>query len=518
MKRFLLLLPPSIVLATLLTLVVFNIFFKSPRSGALVTPITAFAAQSDTVTVDFARQTATGSPLVFGGAHAPNLDHQDAWDALKDAGVTMIRRDFFLEYEVPANSTLEEYKNNVHDVQNPDTWNRSADWTNITVTNQIYENAKKRGVQVLAILSYAPKWLTYSGNQYGVPKDWNVYEDIVKKSYRLHRPYLDMVEIWNEPDIEMFLDLTGSGLSRKEAYSLIFEHAVNAIKSVDKEIGDGKKVLILAPAAALPDNTDILDYLLSKPISKYIDGVSVHSYERDEPSWATYAKVMKKYGKDKLPIYVTEWNKTSEYIKNSGYISADTAIPFTAKKLVQFLKYGIAGANYYSTTYFDPNSPSKYTNAFGFYTRPNNKTELLPQGKTWHLLSRSLALGAGISRIYDINQPDTVEAIGFTNSASEKGLALVNEATVGITVGVSLKNVKIPKNATAKLYIASGSDDPKTPFCTQDVTTALSNPTFGVNVPPQSVVGILFTPPKLTFNTLLRVLGISTTRDCLPGL
>jgi hypothetical protein len=299
---------------------------------------------------------------------------------------------------------------------------------------------------------------------------------------------------------------------------MIFEHIVNDIKSVDAEIGDGKKIPILAPAASLPQNTEIIDYLLSKPISKYIDGISVHSYNKDEPSWAKFLAVMKKYGKEKLPIYVTEWNKTAEYNKGNEFLTTNSAISYTGKKLIQFLKYGIAGANYYSTTNFVPNSQSKYENIFGFYKRINNQSQLLPQGKTWQLLSQTLALGKGASQIYDTSQSDKMEAMGFVNLNTDSGLVISNESKNNVTTSITLQNINIHKHSTAKLYIASGSQDPKTSYCTQDVAADLSNPSFSINIPSQSVVGITFDPPKLSFNSLLRVLGISTSVECLIGL
>jgi hypothetical protein len=81
-----------------------------------------------------------------------------------------------------------------------------------------------------------------------------------------------------------------------------------------------------------------------------------------------------------------------------------------------------------------------------------------------------------------------------------------------------LQNIKFPKNTSAKLYIASNTNDAKTAFCTQDALTDLSNPSFFVTVPAQSVVGIVFTKPKLALvESFLRVLGVSTSRDCLVG-
>lgn len=50
------------------------------------------------LTVNFTKPISTGSPLIFGGAHTPPLDQIDAWNKIVDAGVTMIRRDFFMEY------------------------------------------------------------------------------------------------------------------------------------------------------------------------------------------------------------------------------------------------------------------------------------------------------------------------------------------------------------------------------------------------------------------------------------
>lgn len=509
--------PLIIILVCIAVLVSLKILIKpnsSSNSTSVIRSLIAAGLTSNTVTVDFNNQVATGSPLIFGGAHAPNLEHQDAWNLLASAGVTMIRRDFFIESEVPSNITLDDYKNNKNNVQDPSNWNKSV----INDTNSLYKNAQERGLKVMGIVSYAPAWLTYTGKDTGVPKDWQVYEDVVKKLYRLHRPYLDMVEIWNEPNIQEFLDTAGSGLTRAQAYELIFEHAVNAIKSVDAEVNDGRSIPILAPAASNPNNTEIIDYLLSQPISKYIDGVSVHSYGKDEPSWSIYLDVMKKYGRGNLPIYVTEWNKTSDYIKGNEFVTGNVAIPFTGQKLIEFLKGGITGANYFSTTYYNFASQSKYSNSFGFYQLLNGKSQLLPQGRTWQILSKSLSLGVGPSRIYDTNSPDTVDAVGFTNSNSNQGLAIVNQAKAAITINISLENLKIPANSTAKLFIASAADDPKIPFCTEDSTSNLVNPIFSVNIPPESVVGILFSPPKLTFNSLLRVLGVSTSQNCLPGL
>jgi len=485
-----------------------------PRALARVGQVYDIGA-AEPLGIDYSRNIALGSPLVFGGSSTPVLGHVDSWNLLKDTGVTMMRNDFHMQNNLPTNITLNDYINNVNDVQNPNTWNQS----NINYTGGTFRYSKDRGMKVIGIVDYSPAWLTHSNTTIGVPRNWDVFEDIVKKNYRLYRPYMDMIEIWNEPDINWFLNLSGSGLTRKEAYLQIFQHAVTAIKSVDAEIADGREIPILAPAAASPKNIDIIDHLLSNPISEHVDGVSVHSYDTEEPSWRYYLDVMKKYGKGNLPIYITEWNKTSQYIRNSAYVSGVEAIPFTGKKLLQFMKSGIAGANYFSTTRFDPNSSNMYVNSFGFFTWSNYVSTLLPHGKTWQLLSKSLALGAGTSTVHRVFQPAKIEAMGFTNAGSEPGVAMVNSTSEDLNVRVSMQNLKIPKSSVGKVYVASGINDAKVPYCTEDTSVDVSNPSFFVTVPAKSVVGVVFTKPKLVFvNTLLRILGVSTSvEDCLVG-
>ncbi len=199
------------------------------------------------VSIDYAKQIATGSPLVFGGAHNPNVEHQDAWNKIAYVGVTNIRKDFFIEDLIPANISLQDYKNNKNNIQDVRNWNQ----TKINEKISLFKNAKERNLKVIAIVSYAPKWLTYSGKIYGVPSDWDIYEDLVKKTYLLFRDYVDYLEIWNEPNYPAFMDVQKSGLSREEAYYLIFKHAVNAIRSVDNQIKDNKQVILAASSINL---------------------------------------------------------------------------------------------------------------------------------------------------------------------------------------------------------------------------------------------------------------------------
>ena len=129
MKRLL----PLITLSLIYVFVLLQLNINILKRKSQIT--VASAAGSNNIVINFANQIATGSPLVFGGAHAPNLDHQDAWDLIANAGVTMIRRDFFIENELPKDITLDDYINNKNNIQNPDNWNK----TNIIKTNNLYQ-------------------------------------------------------------------------------------------------------------------------------------------------------------------------------------------------------------------------------------------------------------------------------------------------------------------------------------------------------------------------------------------
>lgn len=470
------------------------------------------AAETNTISVDFGKQIATGSPLIFGGAHAPYISNQDAWDLLVNVGVTMIRRDFFIESELPQNITLEAYKNNVNNVQNPDNWN----WPAINNTLDIYRNAQDRGMKVMGILSYAPKWLTYSGTDHGVPKDWDVYRDIVKKLYTIHRPFLDYIEIWNEPDFNTFLNINNSNLSRDAAYNLIFDNAVRAIKEVDAEMNDGKHVQIGGPTISYTTGGAFADAVLkSSSVKNSINFFSYHNYGQPEPSWNSYKPVLQKNNLAKLPIFITEWNDSSDDKFASPYVTTDLAIPYTAGKLIDFLNMGIGGANYFSTTYNDQSKPNTVFGSFGIYRQKNGKSYLLPQGKTWRLLSKSMGLGAGASKVVNAFSNSDLNSAGFINSHNQRGVAAVNSTNNLELVQVNAANVNIFGKATVKIFEASADEDGGTATCTNEVNVSNRTMSFKILVPPQSVVGLLITPPELSLARFMRVLGANTSSNCI---
>lgn len=466
-------------------------------------PIDTFFDDSFDVTIDFAHQIATGSPLIFGGVHAPENNQQDAWDKIQNVGVTNIRYGLNMEQEIPSNISLQDYRNNINDIQNPSKWNTKT----INSRNDTFFNAKKRSMKVIGILIYSPSWLSYSGTQYGVPKDWIIFEDLVKKIYKIHRNYLDYIEIWNEPDLKSFLDLTNSNMTKEDAYLHIFYYASHAIREVDTEINDGKTIPIGAPAISNTINASFLETILNNPsYSQNIDFISYHNYVNSEPSWNNYLNILNKYNKSQLPIFLTEWNFQGTPIENQLYRSSDLAISYTGNKLIDFLKGGLMDANYYLMA--DINRPKyPYDNpSFAFYTWNGNETVLLPQAKTWMLLSKTLGLGKDMSKIYETINSADIDSVGFINSSGQKGLAIVNDSDGTKVINVTINNV-IMKNSLfsridAKLYIADKDHGGATLVEESQLHPKRDQASFAISIPSRSVVGIILEENSSVWNVL----------------
>jgi len=442
--------------------------------------------------INYAKPTATGSPLIFGGSHMPPVEHQDAWNQLQEVGVTSVREDLAMNWMV-RNTTLEDYKNDVNDIQNIDKWN-TVDLKNI---NRKFLEAKKRGIKTIGIVDYIPPWLGANSTEFGVPKDWGVFEDLVKKTYSYHRNALDYVEIWNEPNWTPFLVVTNSGMDRQSAYAQIYYHAAKAIREVDKEANDGKVIPIGGPANSEPRGTSLLETVIqNKETRSMLNFASYHNYDTPEPSWANYKALLKKYHMDNFPLFITEWNIDGENGKNNPNKTSDQAILFTGNKLVDFLKMGLTGANYFSLQQIKDGS--QY---LGFYRWKNGKAELLPQGKSWRLLSKQMGLGNGKSYIYspEKNYMD-FNSLGFTNAAGNDGIVIINNNTSGSLINVQLQNLHKGNYLKASVYFASASNDTKKPVYEGLVKGDGQSFQFSYFVPAETIMGVVFTPDKEWFD------------------
>lgn len=446
-------------------------------------------SDSATLTSNYSQVVSTSTPLLFGGAQVPDVNSEQAWELIDKAGVTSVRKDFFLEYSLPNNITLADYISNKNDVSNPARWKTQF----IDTTNASFKEAKKRGMKTIGIVSYAPYWLTHNGKQHGVPTNWDVYEDIVKKLYRIHRDDLDYIELWNEPSYRIFLQPEGSGLSREQAYLEIFKHASKAIREVDAEINDGKRIMIGGPVDHKSDNLVMLEELLKDTTSRSnLDFISFHHYDVNPPYVKPWRDLLAKYGSDNLPIFLTEWNFNSDVKVNHPELTANAAIPYTGKMLISFLKDGISAANYYSLFALDRQSKTSGHGYLAFYENANGKVKLLPQGKTWQLLSNTMGLGSGNATIVNTDTSYDVSSTGFINSKGEHGLVVSNTSKSAKQITVNLTDLPFTNYIRVDSYLAAGTNDAEALLSSTVLPINNGNVSYTLLVPEESVVGVIF--------------------------
>jgi hypothetical protein len=455
-----------------------NILFE----GGKVLGITSDEA---TVTVDFSKQTTIGSPLIFGGAHAPR--HAKAWDELEEAGLTVVRADYALGWFIPKNITLEQYKQNVNGVQDPKNWNQ----TELNKLKATFQETKKRNMKTMGILDYSVSWLTTSGTDFGPAKDWAVYEDLVEKSYRLFRSNTDYLEIWNEPDMDVFMNTKNSSYTKQSAYYEIVKHAVPVIRRVDAEINDGKKIKIGIGVTAMPTRTYIFEEVLKdKSLHNQIDFVSYHNYEHiREPSNVPIKTVLKKYGLERVPIFLTEWSHTTKIKQTDPYILTDQGIPYTGSKFIDFLNMGLGGANYFSLQPLLPESPRGDEGNLGIYSATDDAVTMLPMVKTWQLMSNTLGLGNGESKVYLVDSG--VEKVSaWRNSNQVYGVVVANGGFSAKEFSFTLKNFPYKGDLLLTAYVASKDHNGKEAMGTTIIKAADNSSEFKAVAPANSVVGI----------------------------
>jgi len=456
--------PPPFKLAALILIVVFALSIKLIndrdkylKGGNIIYDAEqVLGAQAETaeLTVDYSKKIANGHPEVFGGAHGPSLQHPDAWDMLSDIGVTSLKRDINLQYEPPLKSNLKEYLLNNYGKDNTSNFN----WQRINETKKIFQNAKDRGMKTVAVTAYMPTWLSLNGKSSGIASDWLIYEDIIRKIYKIHRPNLDYFEISNEPDLRSFLDPAGSDLSPQKAYLELFLHTSRAVRQVDKEANDGKRTLIGGGITSEPNQPSYLEALLADDEARsYLSFTSYHTYGHPEPTSTRTKEILKKYNMESLPIHITEWNKSSITNKYNDFHTTDLAIAYTGSQLIEFLNNGYAGANYFTMSHNDVKRPNTVFSVYGIYQMVNNTIKAFPQTKTWTVLSKMSNLGKGSSTIYQTTYEQNVkiDVLAFKNVDGKYGLAISNPTNISYTLNVNLNNIMASNRTKLTAYEAS---------------------------------------------------------------
>ncbi|MEW5297227.1 MAG: hypothetical protein WDW36_000451 [Sanguina aurantia] len=410
------------------------------------------------ISASFSTQIATGHAQTFGEqVTPPGFSTQ-----VMSQGFTF-ERIVVNAYAFPRSSiTLQQYINNTNDVQNATRWN--------------YAQLSKM-----------------DGTHTGVPKDWNVWMDIVQKiclALKTHSA-LRYIEIWNEPDGNLFLTIANSPYtSNIAAYLDIYYYTVKAIRA------SGLVVKIGGPAGTGPTNTlHTVDAMLGNAsISSDIDFVSYHHYDGDSGadvlSVALYAALAAQHGRPGLPVYVTEWNFSfTKWVDATGVTDA---ISYVGRRLTAFLTSGAAGACIFNLA-APANALNEQDGEAGLFYNQS----FTPKVQTFRLMSLILGLGAGDSQVVQSNFTGITSSLAALNNASQPVLVLTNEGSGPANLTISLTG--LPPNTTYAVAVWEASATNPTNAMRASFP-ASTNSSGGLGSLPcitlgrKSVVGLLFVP------------------------
>jgi hypothetical protein len=443
---------------------------------------TVLASPLPSINIDFGNQTAVGSPLIFGGTQVPD-DPLAVNLETNSAGMTFSRQDFFFESFVPK-STVENYKNNIGNIKDINTWDvGSMDY----IANGM-KRAKSNNMNLMAIIDYAPSWLTYSGTQYGVPKDWTIWQDIVEKTITQFKNKnsvnIDYYEIWNEPGI-YFLDTTGSGMTSDQAYIEIYYYTWQAIKAVDPNAKIGGPAQYQPLAASLT-----LDAMLQdNRIKDKIDFVSYHFYDDlhsylvgTNPSSNLIKNILLKYNKTNIPIILSEYNASC--CGRGRLYDASKAPAYFANKFVELLDNGLLAAAMYNAR------GSCDIQGGCFYQSINAGPVLRAESSVFRLASIDLGIGSGPSKIFSNTTSEPLKSVAGINSSGNYFVMAVNENQDATSSSVLISNMNFNGQAKLDYYIAGPGNDAISIENTQNQQIVNSSLSFNLSIPAWSAVGI----------------------------
>ncbi|WP_405058017.1 AbfB domain-containing protein [Kribbella sp. NBC_01505] len=480
--------PTRLLAAALTTALAAVLAATGLQTTADAVPRSTTATTAASLTADFSVDKGSGYAEVFGsGINVPALTDTAKIDTLHQAGTRFIRGDAYLQQILPRNITIDTYLKGigtVGSVADPDTW----DWSKYAWVDEHHQ----RGTKTVLILSYLIDWLGYNGSDYSMPNGeagFRVYEDVIKKIYQRFRGKVDLVEVWNEPDLGGFLDLRGSPYNhddqrdRARAYSKIYLSAYGAIRSIDKDIPIG------GPVASNPSiGAQWVDQLLADPALKdKFDFVSYHDYNqytqyRDE-SVETLRQHAAAAGRPNMPVYVTEWNYSAAYAQVPMNASDARNLSYSALRMTNLYKQRAAGANV-----FADNDEAIEPNFFGVHSNG-----MLPaRARAYQLLSRDLGLGDGVSKLRQVSAPPNPSTgFGAATTASGDNVSwVVNDTAQPLEVDLRLTGLATNGATVANLFEASPNQNPVTPKSSIPVTVAGGATRVALSVPPYSVSGV----------------------------
>lgn len=198
------------------------------------------------------------------------------------------------------------------------TWDSGVIWPQINPQKGVYnwswidrdvEQAQLHHAKFLFTLGQTPTWASSDPTSHGVygggfnmpPSKISFWDDFIRAVVTRFKGRIEAYEIWNEPDIPDFYDDTPASLAKLE------QAAAPLIHSIDP------KALVAIPPMSGGNSLSALGWLdayLAAGGGKGCDVMAYHFYnypaEQDIPAMSAFKVILKKYGLERKPIWITE--------------------------------------------------------------------------------------------------------------------------------------------------------------------------------------------------------------------
>jgi hypothetical protein len=406
---------------------------------------------------------------------------------LADSGDTMVRWAYNIYWADSINQVVPATTNSAYEaamsagcpsgsVCDPNTWA----WGDDSEAQTVFQEANGSGFTTMTIMGDTTPWNSVNGTNTGLPTDWTVYEDMVKKIVQHYSSLFATayIEVWNEPDL---IPISPSD------YATVYYHTAHAIRSLNAFVQIG------GPVTSSPNNTYV-DAIMNNPSipRSWVNFISFHNYNGvvgpEDTSVMNYARSFQA----NEPIFLTEWNADGS-CQSSLDANDPVTVAYDGARLINILSANYNGATHHTFEIFGRTGLCSVWDTTGSY--------LLSRMRAPLLLSKKMGLGAGNSSIKQVSMSGVTTAVVAVNSAGNPITAVANYSGASITVAVNFTGLGQSGTANLQTYLADfGNNTAQSPIENMNATVSGGSLSQSITLTPYSVAGIIlsYLPPTLT--------------------
>ena len=430
-------------------------------------------AQNYHFSVDFEKQTGTGSPYVFGATQPRGLS-DDQWDQLKEQGFTLARSQADLTHLVPCKSP-EDYKNNKNGCAEPENW----DWKSGIYGDDFVSKAAERGMKVILTYKNAT-WNRHEGtpeDEETIPRDFNVWQDILTKIINHYKGAVTYLELYNEVDREPQFLVQNSGYTRKEGYKTVLKKAIEAVKN-----SDYPQLIIGGPAAARIGEEQVI-WMLEEPFIKENMGmISFHDFDNPEyphEAVTTYQKLLNQYNANDIVIVRSSF--VPEYEREKQLPGTLFCSP-VAHHLIGALQDGIEAMGLWEIQ----NKTDEDDVRYWF-----DEDEVVNTAGLYKMMSNTLKLGKGNCQVYESSGLKSTSILAARNTDGDYVVVLADDI-IGKGFSGQMEIVGLPdRNIIIETYKAGENHDGTSVLSSHEVKVKDNKITLDVDINKYEVAGFL---------------------------